>query len=339
MLVIVGLDLWGRTYEVRLFFIGLIDKLYPQLLISLPMIQREEYRSDMVFIPVTGDSFGFLPETPESLLAKTDELIPVPTIIGFTTNDGSWLVPDSEDDGISYPELQFILNAFIRQYFPPNQVTKVLESVTKAYLPSTAASLAPVQLRAILVKMATDAAFAAPLIKEARQFAAAAAGAGESANKPGTFVYRFNHRPSYSTSPYWYRVAHADEKGFVLGLTPGPDPFNYPNTTLEDQFMADLVTTMWTDFAKFGNPTPQPFSWPQGVRWPVFGHAPDHQELLVIDLEPRVDKLDNTSSSVAVWTGESGLVQLDSGGQSQANVGLLSFAVLNVMILWKFNAL
>ena len=291
----------------------------------------------MIFIPVSGDSFGVLPETPEKLLTKTAELVAIPTIVGFTTNDGSWQVPDAEDDGVSYLEFEFIINALIATYFPPSNRSEVYQRVQKAYVPSHAPSLAPVQLRTILINIATDFSMAAYIIKQARLFAHAGDHTG-SGKKPGTFVYQFDYRPSYSADPLWHGVGHADEKGLVLGLPPGPDPFNYPNTTAEDRFMAELITTMWSNFAKFGDPTPQPFDWPEGLRWPNFGASPDHQELLLIGVEPKIQKFAR-NESVVVWTGTSGMSMPSSCASSTLHLGALFCAMLSSLIFSKFSFL
>ncbi|GFR88936.1 carboxylic ester hydrolase [Elysia marginata] len=268
-------------------------------------MQEGPYRSNIIFVPVSGDTLGVLPETPEQLLAKTAELVAIPTIVGYTTDDGTWLVADSENDGVTYTEFTHYVNAYITQFFPPSQRAEILQRVRAAYLPSNPADLAPAQLRAILSKITTDLTMAAFIVKQARLFSRAGDHVTNGA-KPGTFVYQFDYRPSYSTAPLWHGVGHTDEKGFVLGLPPGPDPFSYPNTTLEDRYVAEIVTTMWADFAKFGDPTPQPFNWPEGLRWPRFGHAPHNQDLLLIDVEPMVKQFDRNQPVVA-WTGSSGI--------------------------------
>lgn len=302
-------------------------------------MQDSVYQSDMVFIPVTGDTFGVLPETPEQLLTKTSELTAIPTIVGYTSEDGTWLVPDMQNDGIGPAEFNYILNVYVGRSFPPGQVMEVIQRVQEAYLPKDQTGLTPAQYRAILIKIATDFSMAAFIIKQARLFSKAGDLAANG-QKPGTFVYQFDYRPSYSNAPLWHGVGHADEKGFVLGLPPGPDPFNYPNATLHDHHVADFVTTMWTNFAKFGDPTPQPLNWPHGLRWPLFGHAPDNQDMMLIDVVPTVKKFDREQSVIA-WTGSSGLSappapQPGSGSHSAAHLGLLGFTLFNVMFLWTF---
>ncbi|RUS73784.1 hypothetical protein EGW08_018454 [Elysia chlorotica] len=272
----------------------------------------------MIFIPVTGDSFRVLPETPEQLLAKTAELVHIPTIFGYTTDDGTWMVPDSEDDGVSYAEFNFILNYFIEIYFPPSQRVELLKRVKNLYLPSgiSQSSLSRVELRTILINMATDFSMAAYIAKQAMLFS--------KASTTGTYVFQFDYRPSYSAAPLWYGVGHTDEKGFVLGLPAGPYPFAYPNTTAEDRYVADLMTTLWSNFAKTGDPTPQPLNWPAGLRWPSFSDDP--RRILVIGVEPEVRNFDKEQAVVA-WTGNSTTSMPDSGGSVKAHLGVLWFAL------------
>lgn len=272
------------------------------------IMQAETYQGGQIFSPVSGDSFGVLPKTPKEMLAETADLVGIPTIVGYTTDDGSWLVPDPENEGFSNALFLYFLSIYVVRNYPSNEHVDIFKRALETYVTNETTSLNPIQLRTLLVRIVTESFMVAPSITQARLFSKAAA-AGDpvtnGTNPAATFVYQFNHRPSYSSAPLWHGVGHADEKGFVLGLPRGPDPFRYPNTTLEDEEVADLVTTMWTNFAKFGHPTPEPFHLSSGKRlhWPRFGSSTgDLEQLLLIDVDPKIVRFDR-NQSVAVWMG------------------------------------
>ncbi|XP_077979535.1 cholinesterase-like [Glandiceps talaboti] len=70
-----------------------------------------------------------------------------------------------------------------------------------------------------------------------------------------TYVYRFDYRSIHSFWPEWAGVPHVDELMYVFG-TPFKDRYLYRNFTDADEVMSDTIMTLWTNFAKTGNPTP-----------------------------------------------------------------------------------
>ncbi|CAH0592565.1 unnamed protein product [Chrysodeixis includens] len=87
-------------------------------------------------------------------------------------------------------------------------------------------------------------------------------------------------------------ASHADEIGYFFDIS-----YMDKNPTPEDQLVIDRVTTLWANFAKFGNPTPQttellPVLWPAATK--------DQQYYLNIDADLTVGKR-NFNSRVAFW--------------------------------------
>ncbi|GJQ72641.1 hypothetical protein Trydic_g1303 [Trypoxylus dichotomus] len=58
-----------------------------------------------------------------------------------------------------------------------------------------------------------------------------------------TYLYRF----SYTRTPGALGAGHSDELDYV---------FNSPFNSASDRFIKKCITTLWTNFAKYGNPTP-----------------------------------------------------------------------------------
>ncbi|CAL1543609.1 unnamed protein product [Lymnaea stagnalis] len=231
-------------------------------------LQMGKYKGNSLFYPVIENSFGVLPESPSKLLHKMDRKYYIPTIYGYTKEDGSWLVSDPENDGVSLAEFKATIEGFVSVLYPEKYQRSVVDKAMKGYLPANATSLSKFHLRDILIRAATDGFVAAGTVREATLFSAGV-------ERSRTFVYEFNHRPSYSRAPPWMGVGHTDEKGFVLGLPVGPDPFKYPDHSSEDATVADFVVTAWTNFAKFANPS-HPL-------WPAFRPSTSDMEILVIE--------------------------------------------------------
>ncbi|GFN75757.1 neuroligin-3 [Plakobranchus ocellatus] len=293
----------------------------------------------LLYGPVSNDSFGFLPELPEKLLEKPSELVAIPTMYGFTTDDSSWMISDPDDNGVTPEEFFQYVHVGIRQNFPPSDWDRIDKDMKEVYMPDDPSKLSPLQRRAILSRIITDLTMRSCIVKEARMFSRASAGQQTTTVKtPSTFVYEWNYRPSYSPQPLWHGVTHMDERGFVLGLPPGPDAFSFPNTTSEDRLVAEHVTTMWANFAKFGDPTPEPVD---GKRWPAFGHSPDDQAVMLIRPELDVRKFE-ANAEIAVWFRDPGLDDSpvarveDSAIQYQIKPCMLLIILFSSLMINKF---
>ncbi|KAL4226010.1 Carboxylesterase 5A [Mactra antiquata] len=85
-----------------------------------------------------------------------------------------------------------------------------------------------------------------------------------------TYFYEFIHAPAVHaiTMPSWIHGAnHADELDYVFGK-PLLNTNQYSN---EDKYVARVMTTMWTNFAKSGNPNiPRDISVYVGTAWPEY---------------------------------------------------------------------
>ncbi|XP_075974001.1 juvenile hormone esterase-like [Anticarsia gemmatalis] len=85
---------------------------------------------------------------------------------------------------------------------------------------------------------------------------------------------------------------HADEISYFFDVS-----FMDQTPTPEDQLIIDRVTTLWTNFAKYGNPTPEVTEL-LPVQWPVV--TKDQLNYLYIDTELKVQKR-NFKSRIALW--------------------------------------
>ena len=260
----------------------------------------------MIFIPVTGDPDGFLPKHPSELAADTQSMTPISAMFGWTTHDAAWTAYDPENDGIDYATFTGELAYTLSIYYP--QDPGMYQRLLNLYGASDPTKLSPIDVRSIAVKQRTDSAFESPIVKEARQFSRAAS---KSVFGKKVFVYQYDYRPSYNSgNPEWWGVVHMDDRGMIMGLPNGTNTFTYPSTNDDDRKVADMMTTMWSNFAKCEDPTPQPLA--DGTKWPAFGHTVGDQDILVIRPQPEVKQY-TRDAFVELWTGDTGLDAAEPG--------------------------
>lgn len=204
---------------------------------------------------------GFLPASPRQLLAQSSDIVSIPTIRGYTTHEMSYLVRDPEDDGITLSEFRSTLKKHLSIIVGSSEkVDEIVAAAEKTYLGGSAAAskARPLDLRAALIEIYKDVLFVVPTMAETVAFSK---GCSPHANGSNSYIYEFAYRPSYSRWKPWMGVVHADEKGFVLGLPQGPDPFEYSSANDLDREVADDVVSLWTNFAKYGNHTSSSVTW------------------------------------------------------------------------------
>ncbi|KAK7482264.1 hypothetical protein BaRGS_00026507, partial [Batillaria attramentaria] len=217
---------------------------------------RNDNLGQPTFHPVVETTFGqhgVLSAVPLTIL-QTGQFSNVTTIRGFNKDEAGLGLPGAGNNGYTLQEFQTLASNFVRQYFYQSSFTVNLNGIlagimeTYVYKPNITD---PIQLQAAFMEMAMDYGVAAPTIHEvqlATKFPV-----------PPQYLYRFSYRPSNSPYPLWAGVVHTDELPFVFG-----DPVSNINIfanrswTDEDRLMSQEVMTMWTNFAKHGNPTPDP---------------------------------------------------------------------------------
>ncbi|KAK6962840.1 neuroligin-4 X-linked [Biomphalaria glabrata] len=267
-----------------------LRKLPAEVIINQSVALQEQKYGDSLFYPVIEKTFGFLPDTPAKLLDKLDPKFYVPTIYGYTSEDGSWLVNDNENDGVDVREFQTSINLTVASLYEPADRSTVLSKALATYLPKDSLSVTKLALRDRLVRAQTDSFVVGCMVHEAQLFAA-------KTQNSKTYFYEFAHRPSYSKYPDWLGVAHADEKGFVLGLPLGPDPFKYPVNNADDQAVANFIVSAWTNLAKYGDPSPQGSGL---VPWPAIDPKSSDISIMQIKIKPSVKKFDRPEA-LDVW--------------------------------------
>ncbi|KAL3881752.1 hypothetical protein ACJMK2_028147 [Sinanodonta woodiana] len=124
-----------------------------------------------------------------------------------------------------------------------------------------------IRVRDKLVELATDFTFLVPAIKTLLVHA-------EHVQEKGNFLYKYSHKPTFKEgidNYYLTRASHAEELAFVFGFAPILSPVGNSNATREEITLSRIMMTMWTNFAKSGDPNkPVDISRLANVTWPRF---------------------------------------------------------------------
>ncbi|KAJ7384152.1 hypothetical protein OS493_023480 [Desmophyllum pertusum] len=159
-----------------------------------------------------------------------------------------------------------------------------------------------------------------------------------SKNAPA-YMYEFAHLSSLNPSPWWKGAAHKDDTPYEFG-------FPLMNVTVLQQYNAadrnisDMLITLFTNFAKYGNPTPQPVS---GVSWEGFNSS--HMAYFRIQSQPEM-AVNYRPTKMAFWNEhyEKMLLEEPYSCESRSSalkiclsfdcfVVFLCFSLLNVLLI------
>ncbi|KAL3881751.1 hypothetical protein ACJMK2_028146 [Sinanodonta woodiana] len=145
---------------------------------------------------------------------------------------------------ILYRDVPAIDNAIIHEYtdwFDPNNDIRVRDK---------------------LMELSTDFTFLVPAIQALLVHT-------EHSQEKGNYLYKYSHKPTFKMQgdnyDYITGASHGQELPFVFGHA------GYMNSTREEIVLSRIMTTMWTNFAKSGDPNrPVDISRLANVRWPPF---------------------------------------------------------------------
>ncbi|CAL1530944.1 unnamed protein product [Lymnaea stagnalis] len=223
--------------------------------------------NSLLGVPRVETVYGFLPDYPVNLISSGN-YSKVDTLRGFNSGEWSFGIQDEDNDGITKDEFAKQIETTL-SYVQNSQVIKTVES---SYLNN---ETDPIKIRAILVSALADLQFGAPSVLELTKIV----------DQPGTqhYLYEFDYIPSGSTRPSWMRVVHAEERQFVFF-----DP-DWTSRSDSDKTVGQRVQTTWTNFIKYGDPTPPSANSSTGsdvARWSKFSKS--NLETLLIEAKSTV---------------------------------------------------
>ncbi|XP_074067390.1 liver carboxylesterase 1-like [Macrotis lagotis] len=221
----------------------------------------------------------FFPKSPEELLAEK-KFHHIPYIVGINNHEFGWILPTLME--FPYPEGipdQETATALLWSSYPLVKIPKHLTPIlTKEYLGMISD---PIKKKYLFTNLIGDLMFGIPAVRLARLHMASGA---------PTYMYEFQHRPSFSTNlkPETVKADHGDEIPFVLGA-----PFLKGGSPEEEKKLSMTVMKYWANFAKTGNPNGEGLP-----KWPSYNQNEDY---LQINISPKADKK-LKAKEVEFWT-------------------------------------
>lgn len=241
------------------------------------------------FAPIVDGPGGFIPKMPKELKEELGSAA-VPTISGICKDDGSLYtqayIPESNEGGFNSTEFDYYLRTRILDIFAEQltevQYENVFQAIDWNYVPWPYLEDEDGNRQA-MNQLLTDGAFGYSWDRALKT---------NSEQNPATyaFVQAFRSLNATSFIPEWMGVPHMGELPYVWSyahLLNNPDVrddseiyFDIIGWTPEDITYADYVSTLFTNFAKYNDPTPEPvkapfndtmttwdrFSWDDGLK-------------------------------------------------------------------------
>lgn len=242
------------------------------------------------FGPIVGDSF--LPDRPD-VLRKQGMFHKVPIIVGLTANESSLFLAHTlktivRVSNISTGINEEVFHQYCHEYSQALQPRStrlknaLFDALLFEYYPWHAPKDSHTRLEG-LIDMASDHIYGAPAI----------ATLGAHRKHAPTYMFVFNHRSKLSPEPAWAGVPHGSSSRYVLGLVLQ----NSTDYDVIDHNVSTTMMTMWTNMAKYGNPTPKNVA---GVTWHQF--TVSNQDYMSFDGEPVAQMAQNFyGSRAAFW--------------------------------------
>ncbi|KAK7483474.1 hypothetical protein BaRGS_00025273 [Batillaria attramentaria] len=216
---------------------------------------------NFVFKPVVEKTQGVLPLPPIEMLAQRygSDVI---SLHGVNKDENSLFYFKDPLSYFTQANLETQLTTLTNAYFardPAGAKDAMVKEYFKGFNSSTEE-----QLRSAAIQLMTDVDFVAPTVLEMHMVLNASKAASQ-------YFYEYVYRPTNYNVPQWAGVPHASELPIVFGQPFELDRFfahdwNFP-WTAADKTVSDEVMTMWTNFAKYGKPTPQAVG---HVTWPPY---------------------------------------------------------------------
>ncbi|KAK7100379.1 hypothetical protein V1264_023344 [Littorina saxatilis] len=236
-----------------------------QEITNVSIVMEQAVGTVPIFRPVaetTFGQFGFLVANPETILLN-NWFSDVPTLRGFNHDEAALGWQDKNDDGFTLDEVKQKVQWLVKTYFSrtgfPVASDNVFQEAMDLYINQPGVSGDPRKMRDAVVQMYTDLEFSAPEMLELQL--------ATQHNIQPQYLYRFTYRSQNRMTPKWQGVVHVDELPYVSGAPVGGIQAlpNYVSSwTADDIRVSRDFMTMWSNFAKNGDPTPSPVD---GAKW------------------------------------------------------------------------
>ncbi|KAK7099063.1 neuroligin-4, X-linked-like [Littorina saxatilis] len=240
----------------------------PRVIVETQSKMELENDNRLTFAPIPEVNFGkvgLFTATPDVIL-RDGWFNNVTVIRGFNKDELALgqQVLDPDDDGFTMNEVKnltraFVHNAVLRQY--KLNEDKAFDLVMETYV-TRPGLVGPKQLRAAYFQMVTDFDFIASIYEEQKLYF--------NAHGKTEYLYRFSFRSANRLNKDWQGTVHADELSYVFGYPLADTQIVHSfvsSWTSDDKRIAQEMMTLWSNFAKYGNPTPNGVSSFQWLPW------------------------------------------------------------------------
>ncbi|KAI8781113.1 cholinesterase [Biomphalaria glabrata] len=240
---------------------------------------EKSFAITFIAIPRVETKFGFLPDYPKNLFSS-GQYNKVDTLRGYNSGEWAFAIHDTDNNGITRHEFTQYFAAFFKKSAFVND-DAINQLVEDAYLGN---KTDPISIRTSLVHALADMTYGAASLYDLEKTLQT------SGATTRHFFYHFSYRGSNLTTAVWKGVAHAGEVPYVFSNAASV------SATADDKRVGNMVQTMWTNFAKYGEPTPvrAPDGTPlpqvtDGVHWDSFTRT--NQKMFEIGLHPKMEAL------------------------------------------------
>ena len=246
------------------------------------------FKKPNVWRPVVDSDF--LPDTPENL-RKSGKFNRVSLMAGFTSQEGAYFFPDQIKnltvknfaERVTFA-LRYILNRYGQTWTPEAKVAdSLIDAVVFMNTPWPYAEDV-YKLRRGFSDVVTHSCVAEP---------AHASLTFHSKQSPA-FLYEFAYRSKLDPSAEWLGVRHKDDTPYQFGF-PLMNLTVLQNYDEADKNVSDMIITLFTNFAKHGDPTPEPVG---GASWDRFNQS--HMVYLRIQEKPSM-AINYQPTKMAFW--------------------------------------
>ncbi|PZC78409.1 hypothetical protein B5X24_HaOG200116 [Helicoverpa armigera] len=183
----------------------------------------------------------FMTQHPKNI--KSDKVAKTPIIIGHNNNEMPFEYALQKDEFFDNYDFTYLLN---QEFEFGEDLEDALKDIRHFYIGDEKAS---VYLKDLITDFASDFVFNHPTQRMAERFLELGA--------KTVYRYIFSYSGGRNLLKWAYNLdvqgaVHADELGYLFDMV-----MLKGDITPEDQLMIDRLTTLWTNFAKYGNPTPE----------------------------------------------------------------------------------
>ncbi|XP_005094101.1 carboxylesterase 1C-like [Aplysia californica] len=218
-----------------------------EMLLNVSIAVTNAVDAGIIMAPRVETTFGFLPESPVTLLSR-GQINHVDTLRGFNSDEVGGYIPafiQNPPKPITAEVAKQVIALQLKQ-FTNLHLQEVLNLIQSTYVTNNLNS-------DLLQREALDAVnsftFVAPTLVELNDVV-------RTAPEKKHYMYEFNHRPSFSKAPQWMSALHGEELLFVFDVQAkvwADSGYGPPNAM--DILVSQQMMELWTNFAQTGNPT------------------------------------------------------------------------------------